>query len=107
MNTALRFGAADSGWFGSPVYAVMRLVESHPDHPDGIVGARRDIGFHVMSFGIVEERRIVREYRVANVGRNLEFAYRDRVSRAAEANRKLRKHATRTIDGLQSSIGLE
>src|ERR1700737_1223378 len=107
MNAALRFGAADLRRLRRSVYTVVRLGQSHPEHADGVIGTRRNIGFHVMWLGVVNERRIVGEYRIPDFGSDLELAYRDRVPGAAGADRKLRKPPTRAIDSLQSPIGLE
>src|SRR5450755_340561 len=60
-----------------------------------------------MWLGIVNKRRIVCEYRIPHFVGDLELAHRNRVSRAAETDRKLRQHPTRAIDCLQSPIGLE
>src|SRR6202011_1051068 len=58
-------------------------------------------------FGAMNERRIVGKYRVPDFGCDLELAYRDRVSRATQADGELRKESACAINGLKSAVRLE
>src|ERR1700676_1410969 len=85
MNAALRFGSADLRRLRRSMYSVVRLRKPHPDHPDRIVGPRRDVRLYVVALGPVNERRIVRKYGIPDFGRDLELTHRDSISRPTEA----------------------